>query len=254
MALKNMKIVDLENIGTVWIKKNNRSRSIRISVNPYEPVTVTIPRRVSLGDSLAVVKQKEAWILQQLEKISRHYTKPGIFNEQSRFKTRGHGLVIQKGNVGQCLARRKSARLIVTYPDTHRVESKEVQGFIQEAITKTVRAEASRFLPARVLELARQHNFKYNKVSIKNTKSRWGSCSSIDNINLNLHLALLPAHLCDYVILHELVHTVEKNHGKKFWEKLNALTGDARKLRKELSLYSHYLYGIYPDPDFQPDL
>ena len=242
-----VKIVDVENIGTVWIKKNNRSRSIRISVSPYEPVTVTVPRRISLKDSIEALKQKEKWIVYQLDKISRLYKKPGIFNENTKFRTLDHTLRIEKGKVSECRARKKDSRLVITYPENLHIENVQVQNFIQRAITGTLRIEAAKYLPKRVLDLATEHRFNYRKVFIKNSKSRWGSCSSVNNINLNLHLVLLPSELSDYVILHELVHTVEKNHGKNFWEKLDTLTGDAKKLRKQLSMYNHFLYGLYPE-------
>lgn len=240
-----MKVIEVENIGQVWIKKNNRSRYIRISVNPFEPVTITVPRRVSISDSISVIKEKEKWILQQLEKISRVYKKPEIFCESSEFATSQHTLVIQKGKVSECKMQRKNSNLVITYPEKSVIENPEVQEFIQRAIADTARVEAKKYLPQRVDRLACLHKFNYNNVFIKNTKSRWGSCSAVNNINLNLHLVLLPEHLSDYVILHELVHTVEKNHGKQFWQTLNQLTGDAKKLRKELGKYNHYLYGIY---------
>jgi hypothetical protein len=98
-------------------------------------------------------------------------------------------------------------------------------------------------LPPKVRTFARQYNFKINKVFIKNMKSRWGSCSAVNNINLNLHLMRLPEHLIDYVVLHELCHTVEKNHGPGFWNLLNKLTeGRAKKLAAEMRQYRTTLY------------
>lgn len=62
------------------------------------------------------------------------------------------------------------------------------------------------------------YNFKVNRISIKNTKSRWGSCSKKGNLNFNYKIALLPAELADYVIVHELCHLAEFNHSQKFWD------------------------------------
>ena len=62
------------------------------------------------------------------------------------------------------------------------------------------------------------YQFNINRVSIKNTKSRWGSCSKKGNLNFNYKIALLPAELADYVIVHELCHLGEFNHSKKFWD------------------------------------
>jgi len=87
----------------------------------------------------------------------------------------------------------------------------------------------------RLKELAAQHGFRYGRAGIRNQKSRWGSCSTRNNISLNIHLLALPGHLRDYVILHELVHTEHKNHSKRFWARLNELVGGkAKAFRKEM--------------------
>ena len=64
--------------------------------------------------------------------------------------------------------------------------------------------------------LARQHNLTYGKVTVRDNKTRWGSCSRENDISLNIHLMRLPHHLCNYVILHELAHTGSKHHQKAF--------------------------------------
>ena len=85
--------------------------------------------------------------------------------------------------------------------------------------------------------LARCHGFTYNKVFVKNQRTLWGSCSAANNINLNVSLLGLPDELRDYVILHELVHTRHKNHGRAFWTALNRLVGDGKGLQKRLRRY-----------------
>ena len=85
--------------------------------------------------------------------------------------------------------------------------------------------------------LSKKHGFNYNRVFIKNQKTRWGSCSGKNNINLNINLIRLPDELMDYTILHELVHTRVKNHGRRFWNQMDKLVGDAKKLDSKLSEY-----------------
>jgi len=101
-----------------------------------------------------------------------------------------------------------------------------------------LRTHAKQYLPAEVQRLAQQHGFHYQQIKIKKSKTRWGSCSSKGIINLSLYLMLLPAHLIEYVLLHELCHTVEMNHSPAFWSLLDRHTqGRAKILRKELRGY-----------------
>ena len=105
-------------------------------------------------------------------------------------------------------------------------------------LPKINKPQAINTLIRRLEEMAVTHNFKYNKVSIRNQKTKWGSCSAKNNISLNINLVRLPDQLRDYVILHELVHTRIKNHSKKFWSELDkAVGGSAKELAKKLRKY-----------------
>ncbi len=98
-------------------------------------------------------------------------------------------------------------------------------------------AGAKRNIIERLEYLANLHSFKYNRVFIRNQKTRWGSCSGQNNINLNINLAKLSDELRDYVILHELVHTKVKNHGSRFWAELDKYASDAKGLDVKLRKY-----------------
>lgn len=98
--------------------------------------------------------------------------------------------------------------------------------------------DAVQWLCSRIQMLADRHGFKFSRVSIRRQRTRWGSCSPKNNISLNIELTGLSAELCDYVLLHELVHTKVKNHSKQFWQCLdNCCAGQARELDKELKRY-----------------
>jgi predicted metal-dependent hydrolase len=99
-------------------------------------------------------------------------------------------------------------------------------------------AKAESLLRARLEELAALHGFKYAKLTIRDQKTKWGSCSAKNNISLNVNLVRLPADLRDYVILHELVHTKTKSHGKEFWGEMNRLLGDAKGKQRRLKRYA----------------
>ena len=104
------------------------------------------------------------------------------------------------------------------------------------------RDEARRILCRRIGELAQLHNFAYNRVSIRKQKTRWGSCSTKNNINLNMNLLHLPPELIDYVLLHELVHTRVKNHSKDFWNELETVVPNARQVDRRLKDYQYCLF------------
>lgn len=95
---------------------------------------------------------------------------------------------------------------------------------------------AKKRLTNRLSSMAKKHGFTYNNVSIREQRTRWGSCSPQNNISLNLRLVLLPEELIDYVILHELVHTRIHNHSQKFWSSLDRYTGNAKSMAKRLRM------------------
>jgi len=86
--------------------------------------------------------------------------------------------------------------------------------------------------------LADKYNLPFNKVTIRNQKTRWGSCSTKNNINLNINLAHLPSELIDYVLLHELTHTKVQNHSRHFWARLSEICPQPKILNKKLRKYS----------------
>jgi predicted metal-dependent hydrolase len=98
------------------------------------------------------------------------------------------------------------------------------------------KAEAKKRLTDRLYHLAKEHGFTCNNVSIREQRTRWGSCSHKNNISLNLKLVLLPEELIDYVILHELVHTRIHNHSKEFWAELDRYTGNGKVMAKRLRI------------------
>lgn len=92
-----------------------------------------------------------------------------------------------------------------------------------------LRREAKRTLPTMVERLARQYGFSYGRVTIRATRSKWGCCTSQNNLSLSLFLMTLPTHLQEFVVLHELCHTVHHNHSAEFHALLNRVTGGREK-------------------------
>lgn len=93
---------------------------------------------------------------------------------------------------------------------------------------------ALRIVEERLEHFNHFYNYKWNKVSIKNQKTRWGSCSRKRNLNFNYKIALLRQEESDYIIVHELCHLKEFNHGKKFWDLVSLAIPKHKEIRSDL--------------------
>ena len=114
--------------------------------------------------------------------------------------------------------------------------------WLLSVVTEELRIQAKHILIPRLLSYAATHNLIPERVYIKNMSSRWGSCSSKRNINLNLWLLLAPVHLVDYVLLHELAHLRELSHSPRFWKILDSMTdGCTHTLAREIRQFAKSL-------------
>ena len=90
-----------------------------------------------------------------------------------------------------------------------------------------------KYLSNRVEYLGQLHGFNYNNITFKYMKTRWGSCSSKNNLNFNIFMVHLPKSIQDYIIIHELLHTRIKSHSREFWAELDRITGSAQNSIQE---------------------
>ena len=229
-------------VGNIILVKSPRARKLNIRIKPFQDIRVAIPTRMTYGQAEKFVYQRLDWIRKHQPKIQALENKLTVFDEDTHFHTRSHRLRIVRDGARKLAVRAVNGQILVNCPPTAEIKSDEVQTLIRQGIERAWRKEAKAYLPQRLNMLAGQHGFSCTRLSVKNTKSRWGSCSAHNNINLSLHLMRLPDHLIDYVILHELTHTVEKNHGPRFWALLDHVSGNARASNAELKQYNIKIY------------
>jgi len=226
-------------IGDVLLSKNKFSRGISIKVKIDGKIRVSVPWRTSFSEAETFLVKKQDWIKSAVEKMAQLSKSMKIIFEQSRANiTMFNSLEITTHNSSQIILKVAGNIISVKHPSTLDVKDQMVQDVIKKGILFAMKSEAKKYLPIRLKELAEEKGLQYNRVSIRDTKTRWGSCSVDNNINLSLHLMKLPLHLIDYVLLHELAHTVHKNHSKYFWDYLEQLSSDARDLACEMKHYS----------------
>lgn len=90
----------------------------------------------------------------------------------------------------------------------------------------------------RVEYFSKLYGFEYHRISVKNQKTRWGSCSKKQNINFNYKILFLPERMADYIIVHELCHTKQLNHSRNFWNLVGGILPDYNNLRREIKQIS----------------
>ncbi|MBA7664011.1 hypothetical protein ES703_72061 [subsurface metagenome] len=141
------------------------------------------------------------------------------------------------------LSFKKAEDFVSTKTDWIKIQLEKRQQYEKEcnlnsSVNETVdKKKAKKVLTRRLKQLAKKHGYTYNRVFIRNQRTRWGSCSHKNNISLNMKLVLLSEELMDYVILHELVHTHRKDHSKAFWTEMDKLVGDGKKISSRLRKY-----------------
>ncbi len=229
------KIINHPRFGEIVAMRSRRARRISVSVRPPAVVRLSIPAVCSWREGLDFLAEKEQWIAQTLEKVAMKHPLRII---EPPYSTDRHTLVMTPSETDKVTARVTADTISVTYPRHISHTAPEVQDAVRKAITHALRLEAKTVLPAMVETLACRHGFRYGKVTVRATKSRWGSCSSSGDISLCLFLMRVPDHLKEYIILHELCHTRYRDHSPRFHKLLDSLLGGREKeLGKELKQY-----------------
>jgi len=234
-----VKIIEYKDIGKVSFIRRNSVRNLKITIKPFKGVQVTVPGFISLESAGKFVEEKSSWIRKSQLKLNKYEKRITRFEEDTVFNTRDHTLILARHTKSTIRTEIGEGRIKVSYPDFADIEDPRIQKAIRKAIIIGWRLEAKKYLPERVKTLSQQYHLDCGRIVVRENKTRWGSCSRDNNISLNIHLMRLPQHLSDYVILHELAHTIHKNHQKAFWNYLNGLMGGkAKEHDKELNRFS----------------
>lgn len=226
------RILKDDELGTLFVRANARARRLTFRVKE-DGIYVTVPPRTSLAE----VKRAVGQLRPRLREAGRKQVRK-LLDLDYRIDTEFFKLTLVSGQREQFLSRSESGEMqIICPPDTDFTDG-NLQAWLHKVLEEALRRRAKAILPPRLQMLSTKHNLPYKSVRINSSSGRWGSCSAQGSINLSYYLVLLPSHLVDYVLLHELAHTREMNHGEGFWALLDRLTdGKARALREELRKY-----------------
>lgn len=230
---KNYLIEDAE-LGTITWKVNAKARRMTFRTKP-EGVFATVPTGTTQKEVEKAIETLRPKLLKAKEKAK---PKP-LIDLNYRIDAEYFKLSLVSGNRERFLSHSELGEMRIICPPNADFNDAGLQEWLKKVIVEALRRNAKIVLPPRLYMLSMRHGLPYEQLKINSSKGRWGSCSAKKHINLSCYLMLLPSHLIDYVLLHELAHTKEMNHSEKFWALLDKLTdGKAKALRKELMQFN----------------
>lgn len=231
MATK--RILPDTDFGRIIVRTHRAARNITMRVKP-DGLHVTVPPYSLSSKVLEVVEQYRERLQEDWKKVSR---KP--IDLSFRIQAPCFRLWLEPGGFTCFSVRFTDEGVKIICPKRVDFTLPEVQKLVRNAIVRAMKRSAQEYLPPLLQALSERYGLPFRRVKITGSKGRWGSCSAAGSINLSCYLMLLPPHLMDYVLLHELSHTREMNHGPRFWELLDSMTeGKAHALRAELRRFN----------------
>ncbi|MDD4150732.1 MAG: DUF45 domain-containing protein [Bacteroidales bacterium] len=236
------KLLSVQGIGAVLVSKKSNARNLKLRIHPEKGILVTIPYRSSYKEAEKFVLKNTDWIKEKIKLLSQNSALK-TFNPDSIFKTRTSEVQFEYDAQSVLRGVISENKLLFKYnPLKVDFDNSDVQVFIKKCIVQLMLAEARLYLPIRFQALSKKHNITSSKVVIGTASTSWGACNTKNEIRLSCRLLLLPDHLIDYVILHEMSHINHKNHGKDFYQRLNYLSDNkSEQLNRELKKYSTHI-------------
>ena len=221
--------IEDKEFGKIILTTNTRAKRFVMRVVGTE-VHITIPLGVTTREIEECVNRNRDAIRNLLQKEDKTQK---LINLDYKIDTDVMKLELIEGNRDCFFVNRKEGQCQIVCPP--HTDFSQKQEWLRKVIVEELRIQAKVILWNRMFQLAKRHGFKYKDLKIQTSKTRWGSCSASNSINLSVYLMTLPSHLIDYVILHELCHTVHHDHSDAFWALMDKVTeGKAKSLRQEL--------------------
>ena len=211
--------------------RNARARRYVLRLRPDGTARVTVPRGGSFSEARRFANRNLAWLEAQLKRPPAHPPTPLEWRPGSEVLFRGELARLEVEVNGEQTIHLGLEKLTVT----------NLTGDLRPAIEGHLRRLAERELPLRVLEFAASHQLSVRRVTVRNQRTRWGSCSRRGTISLNWRLIQTPPFVCDYIILHELMHLREMNHSPRFWRQVETVCPGYRTAEQWLKQHSRLL-------------
>lgn len=204
------------------ITHSKRARYLRVQVSE-QGLEVILPQGVAVSEAEKFLFRNRVWIEKHIGKYN--HTSPGEYFYLGNKVKIEHKLDPKVKNI----------RVETVSTTELSITSSPDRSFSIRAVYNLwLRNQAKLVIPERVKYLARKHDFSIGTISIRNQKTRWGSCSGKGNLSFNSKLMMFEPDVIDYVIIHELCHLKEMNHSKKFWASVEKIVPGYKEQKKKL--------------------
>ena len=218
-----------EEFGRITLRRSAKASHVRIRVAPDGRLRASLP----LYAPTFLVKRLIKTSRDQLREMLAEQTNEIAFEHGMRIG-KSHTLIIRETTSRRVVVARHGQQIIASLPQGSSLQDTDVVRSIRDIVIEALRLEAKSYLTKRLAYLAEQGDFSYTKVRFSHASGRWGSCSSSGTISLNIALMKLPFELIDYVLIHELSHTVHMNHSPEFWNVVEQTDPHYKAHRREL--------------------
>jgi predicted metal-dependent hydrolase len=216
----------------VTLVRNRRARRYVLRLRPDGSARVTIPGGGSATEARRFAERNKPWLERQFQRLAARPNRPKEWSIGTEILFRGEPVKIEAGVSGEGGLIRFGGEVVrVTDPAAD----------LRPAIEKHLWRLAAKELPPGVLECAAQHHLPVRRITVRNQRSRWGSCSRRGTISLNWRLIQAPAFVRDYLVVHEIMHLKEMNHSSRFWREVERACPDYEAAERWLKKHSSLL-------------
>jgi hypothetical protein len=208
----------------------SKRKTLSLQINQDAELIIRAPQRLAQKDIQAFVDEKSKWIERKQQQVKSQLSENYQFEEDEVFLYLGNNYpLIISNNSGNLFFNGEIFELDADYGEASAI----FKGWYKQKFREIA-------LP-RIDYFANKYNLKFNDVRLKSQKTLWGSCSSNNNLNFNYCLMMAPMSVIDYVIVHELSHTVHKNHSSDFWGLVESILPEYKSAKKWLKDNGHKL-------------
>lgn len=218
-----------EEVLPLVIRRHRRAKRICLRYNPTgHTISLTLPRHTRVSDGLQFLTDKSEWLIATLNEMPlKKQIKPGV-------------VIPILGNRVLVKHETRMRRSFVLLEEALYVSG--AREFFPRRVTEALKKIASLHITAMTEDYAKKIGRRVNRITVRDTRSRWGSCSSTGNLSFSWRLVFAPREVMEYVVAHEVAHLRHMNHSQAFWELVEYLCPNYEVAKEWLRLHGKHLY------------